>query len=64
MTKNNDYEKRLLETYERFRRQDIKAEEIEPAMLVKIDCILQREMEEKLKLMEELVRLVREYDNI
>lgn len=64
MTKNNDYEKRLLETYERFRRQEIKAEEIEPAMLVKIDCILQREMEEKLKLMEELVRLVREYDNI
>ena len=64
MIKNNDYEKRLLETYERFRRQEIKAEEIEPAMLVKIDCILQREMEEKLKLMEELVRLVREYDNI
>lgn len=64
MTKNNDYEKRLQETYERFRRQEIKAEEIEPAMLVKIDCILQIEMEEKLKLIEELVRLVREYDNI
>ena len=64
MAKNNDYEKRLQETYERYTRDEISVEEIEPAMLFRINRMLEEELEEKMRLMDEIVRLVRDADNI
>lgn len=63
MTKNNDYEKRLQETYERYMRDEISVEEIEPAMLFRINRMLEEELKEKAQIMEEILRLVREDDN-
>lgn len=63
MTKNNDYEKRLQETYERYKRDEISVEEIEPAMLFRINRMLEEELKEKAQIMEEILRLVREDDN-
>ena len=60
MAKNNDYEKRLQETYERFRRNEIKAKDIEPSMLFRINRMVNEELEEKMRLMDEIIRLVRE----
>lgn len=63
MISNNDYEKRLQETYERYMRDEISVEEIEPAMLFRINRMLEEELAEKEQFMEEIVRLVREEDN-
>lgn len=63
MTKNNDYEKRLQETYERYMRDEISVEEIEPAMLFRINRMLEEELKKKAQIMEEILRLVREDDN-
>ena len=63
MTENNDYEKRLQETYERFMRHEISVYDIEPAMLFRIDRMLEEELAEKEQFMEEIVQLVREEDN-
>lgn len=63
MTKNNDYEKRLQETYERYKRDEISVEEIEPGMLFRINRMLEEELAEKARFMEEIIRLIREDDN-
>ncbi len=64
MAKNNDYEKRLQETYERYTRDEISVEEIEPAMLFRINRMLEEELEEKMRLMDEMVRFVQDADTI
>lgn len=64
MAKNYDYEKRLQETYERFMRDEISAEEIELAMLIRINRMLDEELEEKVRLMDEMVRFVQDADTI
>lgn len=63
MISNNDYEKRLQETYERYMRDEISVEEIEPAMLFRINRMLEKELAEKARFMEEIIRLIREDDN-
>ena len=62
MAKNNDndYEKRLQETYVRFMRGEIKAIDIEPSMLFRINRMVNEELEEKMRLMDEIVRLFQE----
>lgn len=62
MPKISECSKEVQIAYEKYKRGEITAMEMEPWLLVKIHHILTEELEEKMRDYNELLKMVREHD--